>query len=223
MHQMSNCRPLLCSELIGREQQLQEMRQCLQRAAMGQPQLMLLAGEAGSGKSKLCRVFMEESHAQHSLILFGRAISQDQVFPFGPFLDACRRYFTSLNITQTPSSHALYTSLALLLQLFPEMASMFPGSIPLPSLPFEFSHQAVQSKHRIFHGILSVLQELADSTPEPLLLVLEDLHWADESTLELLVFLAQRLNVNALAKSILFRLGPKKMERTAGRDIGEKD
>ncbi|GAC1349422.1 MAG: hypothetical protein NVSMB27_22430 [Ktedonobacteraceae bacterium] len=198
MESLSSIRPLLCRELIGREHELGELRKSLLRAASGMPQFVLLTGEAGSGKTKLCRVFMEESQAQHSLILFGQAISQNQVLPFGTFLDACHRYFTTLNRTLSHSSHTLHTPLAPLLQLFPEMASMFPGST---SLPFESNNKAVQSKHMIFHGILSALQKLADSTPEPLLLVLEDLHWADESSLELLAFLAQCLNVNALAGS----------------------
>ncbi|GAC1435766.1 MAG: helix-turn-helix transcriptional regulator [Ktedonobacteraceae bacterium] len=200
MHHISNRRFLLCGELIGREQQLRELRESLQRAATGQPQLVLLAGEAGSGKTKLCRVFMEESQAQHSLILFGQAISQDQVLPFGTFLDACRHYFTTLNRTLSPSSHSLHTPLASLLELFPEMAPMFPGSFSFSS---KSNNKAVQSKHMIFHGILSALQELADVAPGPLLLVLEDLHWADESSLELLAFLAQRLNVNAAPAPVM--------------------
>jgi DNA-binding NtrC family response regulator len=73
MRHISDRRLLLCGELIGREQQLDELRKSLQRASTGQPQLVLLSGEAGSGKTKICRVFMEESQAHHCLILFGQA------------------------------------------------------------------------------------------------------------------------------------------------------
>ena len=64
MHHLARTKPLLCQELLGREHELQELRAALQRAATGQPQLVLLAGEAGLGKTKLCRIFIEENQTQ---------------------------------------------------------------------------------------------------------------------------------------------------------------
>lgn len=194
MQYLFNTKPLLCQELVGREAELQELREALQRAATGQPQLVLLMGEAGVGKTKLCRYFMEGSQAQHALVLFGQAIPQDAALPFGPFLDAFRRYFSAAIGTPPPSASSLHTVLASLLRLFPELASMFRGSL-LPQ--FEPDGTTIQSKQVVFHGILNALQELAGSSLGPLLLILEDLHWADETSLELLAFLAQCLDVNA--------------------------
>ncbi|GAC1343580.1 MAG: hypothetical protein NVS4B7_04730 [Ktedonobacteraceae bacterium] len=195
MQYLFNTKPLLCQEIVDRKDELQELREALQRAATGQPQLVLLAGEAGVGKTKLCRSFMEESKAQHILVLFGQAIPQDVALPFGPFLDAFRRYFTAIIGTSPPSASSLHTVFASLLRLFPELTPMFRGSL-LP--PLEPDGTTIQSKQVIFHGISSALQELAGSSSGPLLLILEDLHWADETSLELLAFLAQRLDVNAI-------------------------
>ncbi len=127
MHHLARTKPLLCHELLGREHELQELREALQRAATGQPQLVLLAGEAGMGKTKLCRIFIEENQAQQPLVLLGHSISQDTALPFGPFLDAFRRYFTAVTRTLPPSDSSLHTVLASLLRLFPELALMFRG------------------------------------------------------------------------------------------------
>src|SRR5258708_8366307 len=63
MHHPSRTKPLLCRELVGRERELQELDEALQQAASGNPQLVLLAGEAGRGKTKPCRPFIEISQA----------------------------------------------------------------------------------------------------------------------------------------------------------------
>ncbi len=134
MQRQSSTRPLLCHELVDCKHEMQELNEALQRAATAQPQLVLLAGEAGLGKTKLCRAFMQTSRQQQAVVLFGLAIPQDQSLPFGPFLDAFRRYFTAIVKTLSDTHHSLHTSLTSLLQLFPELASTFSGSIALRPL-----------------------------------------------------------------------------------------
>ncbi len=193
MHELSSTRPLLCGEMVDRVHELHEIHEAFERAAQGRPQLVLVAGEAGLGKTKLCRAFMQFIQARQTSVLFGQAIPQDQALPFGPFLDALRRFFAAGASTLPAAQASLQASLASVLKLFPVLASMLPGS---NSLSAEVDAQAVQSQQAVFHGLLSTLQELARSSSGPLLLVLEDLHWADETSLELLAFLAQRLDVN---------------------------
>ena len=193
MHQRSNTRPLLCHELVGRDHELEELREALQQATAGQPQFVVLAGEAGVGKTKLCRAFLEASQAQQALVLVGQAIPQDRTLPFGPFLDAFRRYFTASSGTLTTSDPPVVTTLAPLLRLLPEVAPLLPAGPSTPRGP----STPVQQQQALFHSVLAGLQALAHAHRGPLLLVLEDLHWADETSLELLAFLAQRLAVNA--------------------------
>ena len=80
--------PLLCRELIGREHELAGLTNALSLAATGQPQFMLVSGEAGLGKTRLSRALAETSREQGALVLAGQAVLQEQVLPFGPF-----RYF----------------------------------------------------------------------------------------------------------------------------------
>jgi predicted ATPase len=194
MHELSSSRPLLCGEMVDRVRELQELHEAVERAAAGNPQLVLLAGEAGMGKTKLCRAFMQTSQERRVLALFGLAIPQDQALPFGPFLDAFRRYFMREANTVPDAHSSQHTAFASVLRFFPELVSLFPKSV---SSSFALDGRTVQSQQAVFHGILSALQELARSGPGPLLLILEDLHWADETSLELLAFLAQRLDTNA--------------------------
>lgn len=195
MRYLSSPKPLLCRELVGRERELLELREAFEQATRGQPQFVLLAGEAGVGKTRLCRAFVEENQAEPALVLFGQAISQDQALPFGPFLDAFRRYFsTSAGRLALSKSSLLQANFAFLVRLLPELAPFFPGAT---LLRFDVSNPPVKQQQTLFHRVLAGLQALVQDHEGPLLLVLEDLHWADETSLELLAFLAQRLDVNA--------------------------
>lgn len=129
MHHPSRTKPLLCRELVGREHELQELDEALQQAASGNPQLVLLAGEAGRGKTKLCRTFIEISQGQQALVLFGQANSQDQALPFGPFLNAFRRYLEAPASNHATSNTALHAALAILLQPFPNWHRSFQASL----------------------------------------------------------------------------------------------
>ncbi len=218
MQQWSN-KPLLCRELVGREQEAHVLHEALQRAITGQPQLLLLAGEAGVGKTKLCRAFIEASWSEQALVLFGQAMFQDRTLSFGPFLDAFRRYFTGhfSPATSTPAAFAaldtsVQTSLGFLLRLLPELAPLFPG-VPLPKL--DDPNTRLYQQQGLFHSMLVGFQALAQAEGKPLLLALEDLHWADETSLELLGFLAQRLDVNTSHPTIplpLLILGTYRLE-----------
>src|SRR5260221_12690623 len=195
MRNLSSPKPLLCRELVGRQQELWALGEALEQAARGQPQFVLLAGEAGVGKPKLWRAFVEESQAQQALVLFGQAISQDQALPFAPFLDAFRRYFSTASGRLALSrSSLLQANFAFLLDLLPELALLFAA---VGSSTFEAAGPAIHRQQALFHRVLAGLEAMAQEHAGPLLLVLEDLHWADETSLDLLAFLAQRLAVNA--------------------------
>lgn len=195
-------RPLLSKELIGREAILDSLTGTLELAVAGRPQLVLLSGEAGLGKTRLCQAFMERCRVRQIRLLFGQALPNDQTLPFGPFLDAFRRYYSGpapgLAQVASASREKLGTpaGLAFLLRLIPEIGPIFPGVSPVP---LDNSGSMALQQSRLFHCILSGLRELTRTPagPTPLLLILEDLHWADETSLELLDYLARQLGVNA--------------------------
>src|SRR5690349_19098073 len=100
-------RPLVCQELIGREQELALLRVALAEAAAGQSRFLWLVGEAGLGKSKLSRAFARIARSQQATVLFGQAFSRDSVLPFSLFLDLVQRQFApQAQIAGSPEQRA---------------------------------------------------------------------------------------------------------------------
>src|SRR5258708_10219476 len=207
MDAIPKSKPMLCHELVGRKHELQELLSCLQQAASGQPGIVMIAGEAGLGKSRLCRVFIERSRSLCELVLFGQAIRQAAALPFGPFLDALRSYFAPYAAASLLSAPVLQAAFTPLIQLLPELAPLLTER----ALTLRDSLQTpLQQQQVSFQHVLLALQSLAQAHHRPFLMVLEDLHWADETSLELLEFLAQRLNraaTNGDASSMLLIVG----------------
>ncbi len=194
MHDLLISRPLLCAELIGRERELEQLRQVLAEAAQGHPRLILLASEAGLGKTRLSQALAQSvvaDQAQPPLVLLGQASLSEQALAFGPFLDAFRRYFSPLVGGRPLEAPA---ALPYLIHLLPELQSSFPGLTPTP---IPASSDSAQRQRFLFQIILAGLQTLIGSQAGPVLLVLEDLHWADETSLELLAFLTRQLGLNS--------------------------
>lgn len=185
---------LLSHEFVGREQEIEQLHYTWQRAAMGNPQFLLVSGEAGVGKTRLCRTFMQSDFTQQVLCFWGRAFPQDSAMPFAPFLDAFRRSSDILtsSLKQMDATHIV--SFSFLVDLLPEL------SYNVPALTASTSTSVGSSTKRqqlFFHDTLKAFRALAQLHQQPILFILEDLHWADETSLELLSFLAQQLSTNS--------------------------
>lgn len=186
-------KPLLSREFVGREQEIEQLRYTWQHTSMGNPQCMLIYGEAGLGKTRLCRTFIQSDQTQHALRFWGRALPQDQAMPFAPFLDAFRRSFHILTNALKQLDQGEMASFAFLVQLLPELSAYVPGLGASTSNTVSF---LVKRQQLFFHDILRVFHTLAQLHQEPIVFVLEDLHWADETSLELLSFLAHQSGSN---------------------------
>jgi DNA-binding SARP family transcriptional activator/pimeloyl-ACP methyl ester carboxylesterase len=161
--------------LIGREAEAAQLREALDRAAGERGGLVLVLGEAGMGKSRLVEELIAHAKRRDARVLLGRAYESDQILLFGPVVDALR----TGRVGQDPEvldalGPAWRGELA---RLLPEMA--MPGAPPRVDY------------RRLFETIAQLLAHLA--ARDTLLLVLEDLHWADELTVRLLAFLARRV------------------------------
>jgi DNA-binding SARP family transcriptional activator/pimeloyl-ACP methyl ester carboxylesterase len=163
--------------LIGRDAETAQLRDALDRASGGCGGLLSVLGEAGIGKSRLIEELVAHAKRRDARVLLGRAYESDQILLFGPVVDALR----TGRVGQDPEVvDALGpTWRAELARLLPEVA--LPGAPPLP---------ARVDYRRLFEMIAQLIVHLASR--DTLLVVLEDLHWADELTLRLLAFLARR-------------------------------
>ncbi|MFQ5945749.1 MAG: AAA family ATPase [Anaerolineae bacterium] len=168
----------LDAPLIGRASELAGLHEGLEEAGRGRGRLMAIIGEAGIGKSRLISALATAAVQKGYLVLFGRSYEAAQILPFGPWVDAFRtgQVTQKVGILEGLSS----TWRVELARLFPELAA--PGSLPATT----------PSDHLLlFEGVAHLIAHLVSR--QPLVLILEDLHWADEMSLRLLAFLGRRL------------------------------
>jgi predicted ATPase/DNA-binding CsgD family transcriptional regulator len=150
-------------------------------AKEGHARVVLLKGEPGIGKTRLLDEVALRTAQEGAIVLRGRAFDAEGMPPFLPFLEALGRY-----IRETPQDQ-LRTQVAavpqLLASLLPELAVYLPDlHAPLP-LPPE------QARLRLFEAIGTFLEAISAS--RALVLILDDLHWADTASLALLCYLAR--------------------------------
>lgn len=178
--------------LVGREAELARVRQALHAASRGRGHVVLVQGELGIGKSRLVHELAAVAVASGARVLVGRAYETEQILPFRPWMDAFRTGRALAHIAADRSSSRI--ARPELARLFPELAG---GETPPPI--------TADSHLRLFESIDAVIGELADSAP--LLIVLEDLHWADEMTLRLVAFVGRRLGERAVLLVVTVREG----------------
>ncbi|MEU9508417.1 AAA family ATPase [Micromonospora sp. NPDC048170] len=155
---------------VGRERELATLRGVLAVP----PFVVLLEGEAGVGKSRLLREFMESASSGGHRSLVGVCPPLREPYTLGPVVDAIRE------ATDTLAGPGLSGLAGALRPLFPEWAAdLPPAPDPLPD--------PSAARHRLFRALVELIGWL-DVT----VLVLDDMHWADEATIEFLLFLMSR-------------------------------
>jgi tetratricopeptide (TPR) repeat protein len=180
---LASRRERFLAPLVGREAPSERLRALHREAQLGDGAAVCLAGEAGIGKSRLveelCRGFRREgSRVLTASALFGGGGSS-----YLPFADALRQYFALRGVD---SAQALQR---FLLDRSPRLA----GSVPVLSrfLRFAFASNGPTSEEELWEVLDQVLTFIAEE--RPLVLVLEDLQWADEATVRLFHFLTRRV------------------------------
>ncbi len=172
---------LLDGPLLGRTAEFGTLIECYQRAHAGQPQLALLQGETGIGKTRLTTEFVHWAQAQGADVLAERALQTGRQLPFQPLIDVLRR---QLEQEHAPDDLLSDVWLAELSRLLPELRDRYPD-LPVPSTDEALGH------NRLFEATTRLIQLWA--ARRPLVLLLDDVQWADTETLDLLLYLARSL------------------------------
>ena len=171
------------SVFVGRAAELAELRAALERAKSRKGGVVLVAGEPGIGKSELADRVAAEAIATGSKVLSGRSWEGEGAPPYWPWAQIIRDHVRELapaDLESTLGGAAPY-----LAQIVPEIRDRLP-SLPAPS-PLD----SEQARFRLFDSITTFFKGVA--AEQPLLLVLDDLHWADKPSLLLLQFLAHEI------------------------------
>ncbi len=180
---------------VGRGSELRAILSTAEGAASERASLVLISGEAGVGKSRLTAEAAAALRADGWLVLEGGAgVLGDEDLPFGPVVEALRSLARTVDRDRIAA--AADTSLADLAILAPELAGI-TGEAPTLHGPADWL------RVRIFEGVLHLLRRLGDDAP--VLLVVEDINFADRSTRDLLAFLARNMRDERLLVIATFR------------------
>jgi len=176
--------------LVGREAEMAQLHVALDEASAGRGRLLAILGEAGIGKSRMVEELIALAARRDCRVLVGRAYESDQILFFGPWVDAFSAGELAQDREVLDALGPVWRSE--LARLLPEVTA--PGA---PALPGQANHR------RLFESVARLLKQL--TAPDPLLVVLEDLHWADEASLHLLAFLGRRVQTERMLVAVTAR------------------
>jgi DNA-binding NarL/FixJ family response regulator len=181
---------------VGRGAELDRLHGAFDRAALGQPSLVLITGEAGVGKSRLIAEFTGRVEATGATTIAGGCLDLGEGgVPYAPFVEALRALARRLDPAAReavfgPSADVLGT---LVPDLRPEFVVVDRDDPPDPAGRLA----------RLFDAVIAVLGRLAYE--RPLIVVLEDIHWADGSTRDLIRFVVRNIREERLLVLATYR------------------
>ena len=188
--------PSLHAPLLGRDQPCRRLQQAFDQARLAHGRVVLIAGEPGIGKSRLIQEFVTGLRDQ-ATVLVGSCHEAERDLPYWPLLEALRPF--ALDASQAARNvEPLY--LAEVARLLPEIRTLLPD---LPALP---PAELGQEPGRLFLALVQWLLSLAARRP-PLILCLDDLHWADGATLSWLGYLGRKIQAAHILVLGTYRTG----------------
>ncbi len=167
--------------LIGRTDELRRILTLVEAVAGGHGKLIVLAGEPGVGKTRLAQEITLNIRNQGFFIAPGRCYEPQGAVPYYPFIDALASAYSAASSAvraQVPKN-------------WPELARLLP-SLGTPRIGDSVSHD----QHRLYWEVTGFLQALA--AENPLAVLIDDLHWADAASLDLLLHLARHTAGNRI-------------------------
>jgi tetratricopeptide (TPR) repeat protein len=190
---------ILASRLVGRVTEVATLQHALETLAPGGGQCVLLTGEAGIGKSRLVTEIRAQAVQLNIPVFQGGCFESDRTLPLAPLIDLLQT-FCARNSADT-IARVFGAAAPDLVTLLPDLATVLSAVASVPHLDPE------QAQQRLFRTLAHVLTALSahDSVPTPLVLVLEDLHWCDETTLAFLHMFVRRIVEHPLLLVLTYR------------------
>jgi DNA-binding CsgD family transcriptional regulator len=174
---------------VGRGSETEVLESAVLAAGQGRPSMIVLAGDAGVGKTRLLRQVEEQVRARAGLVLRGECLALSGEFPYAPIVGALRE-----------AGHGALV--AALERLSPDSRNEIGRLVP--EITAELACDGSQlNRGRLFERLLALLRHLGDEAP--VLFVVEDGHWADASTLDFLSFLTSNLSNERVAAVVSYR------------------
>ena len=193
------------TRFVGRQMELDGLRQALERAKAGHGQVVAAVGEPGVGKSRLVYEFVHSHRLQGWLVLESASVSYGKATPYFPVIDLFKRY---AHVKEGDDVRTVRAKVAgQLLTLDTALQDTIPALLVLlEALPEDNPFQQLdppQRRQRTLEALKRVL--LRESQAQPLVLVFEDLHWIDAETQALLDSLVESLPTARLLLLVNYR------------------
>ncbi|MFB3119022.1 MAG: AAA family ATPase [Stenotrophomonas maltophilia] len=169
---------------VGRQRELGELTMMLEDALSGRGRLAMLVGEPGIGKTRTAQQLAAFATLKGAQVLWGRCHSAQGAPPYWPWVQAIRSYVRERDSVQLGAE--MGPGAADISEIVPEVREKLPDLEASPTLD-----SAEQARFRLFDSITTFLKNAGRN--QPLVLILDNLHWADRPSLLLLEFLAQEL------------------------------
>jgi DNA-binding CsgD family transcriptional regulator/tetratricopeptide (TPR) repeat protein len=177
--------------LVGRLEELQALEAAEGRAADGEPAVVLVGGEAGVGKTRLVAELTARCAADGTRVLAGGCVPVGEgALPFAPIVEALRTLVAEVGAAAVRE---------LVGPAWPELARLLPAL----GAPDRGGPPGQAAQARLFELLLGLLGRLGEQAP--LVLVVEDVHWADQSTRDLLAFLVRNLRREQVLLVVTYR------------------
>jgi class 3 adenylate cyclase/tetratricopeptide (TPR) repeat protein len=199
------------TRFVGRDSERADMRRFVEQAAGGRGALVMIGGEPGVGKTRITEEVAEEAASRGMMALVGHCQETEAPLPYAPVVEILEA--TTRGVSRETLLEAFGDAAPELARILPELKRIFPDLPPPLDLPPE------QERRYLFNCFTEFLERA--SHLQPLLFVLEDVHWADESTLLLLQHLAERLANMPILMLATYRDVELDVERPLARRLEE--
>jgi predicted ATPase len=174
---------------VGRQAELGLLQAALEDTLAGRGRLVMLAGEPGIGKTRTAREFAAYAQKRGALVLWGRCHERAGAPPYWPWVQILRAYVQERDTAQLGTE--MGAGAVDIAAIVPEVRERL-SDLPMPP---RFGDPE-QARFRLFDAFTTFLQRASE--PLPLVLILDNLHWADKPSLLLLEFLAQECGAHRM-------------------------
>ena len=173
---------------VGRQREMGELKAALEDALSGRGRLVMLVGEPGIGKTRIASELATYAGLRRAQVLWGRCYEGGGAPPYWPWVQAIRSYVRERDAEELRSE--MGSGAADIAEIVSDVRERLPNLERPPTLEPE------QARFRLFDSITTFLKSAGRG--KPLVLILDDLHWADKASLLLLEFVARELSGSRL-------------------------
>jgi class 3 adenylate cyclase/tetratricopeptide (TPR) repeat protein len=179
---------LTVTPFVGRDDVIASLAEKVEQARTGHGSLVLLVGEPGIGKTRTAEEFAALARHKGATVLWGRCYDGEWAPPFSPFVEAIKEYAAATPRDELAA--ALGFDAGILARIVPALRELLPDIAEPPAVPPE------DERYRLLEAASNLFAKVASTGP--VVLMLDDLHWADKGTIAMLRQVARQTSSQAL-------------------------